>query len=150
MCDPHPSQKSFEVKDFCNKIGTTLNLLEQVTQWENRAELYVGLVKEAVRKEICLSNSPLVLQDYAAENRAAIMSLTARDLFQFQGGNLQTATFGEEGYISHLCQFAWYKWAYFYDDSSDASFPFLKAMIGRFLGPAKNEGNEMTRATDMT
>ena len=31
VCDPHPSQKSFEVKDFCNKLGTTLELLEQGT-----------------------------------------------------------------------------------------------------------------------
>ena len=82
MCDPHPSHKSFEVKDFCNKIGTTLKLLEQGTQWANRADLYVGLVKEAVRKDIRLSHSPLVLWDYAAERRAAIMSLMARDLLQ--------------------------------------------------------------------
>ena len=33
VCDPHPSQKSFEVKYFCNKIGTTLKLLEQFTKW---------------------------------------------------------------------------------------------------------------------
>ena len=31
VCDPHPSQKIFEVKAFCNKIGTTLKLLEQGT-----------------------------------------------------------------------------------------------------------------------
>ena len=57
--DPHPSQKSHEVKDFLNKIGTTLRLLEQNTQWANRAELYVGLVKEAVRKDMRSSGSPL-------------------------------------------------------------------------------------------
>ena len=27
VCDPHPSQKSFEVNNFCNKIRTTLKLL---------------------------------------------------------------------------------------------------------------------------
>ena len=27
VCDPHLSQKIFEVKDFCNKIGTTFKLL---------------------------------------------------------------------------------------------------------------------------
>ena len=48
VADPHPSQKSKEVKNFCNKIGTTLRLLEQSTQWANRAELYIGLMKEAV------------------------------------------------------------------------------------------------------
>ena len=40
VCDPHLSHNSFEVKDFCNKIWTTLKLLEQGTQWENRAELW--------------------------------------------------------------------------------------------------------------
>ena len=103
----------------------------------------MGLVKEAVRKNICLSHSPLVLWDYAAEHRAAIMYLTARYLFQIQGSNPHTATFGEEGDISHLCQFAWYAWVYFYDDSSAACFPFLKAMLSRVIGPAKNEGNDM-------
>ena len=84
------------MNDFCNKIGTTLSILEQGTQWANRAELYVVLVKEAVRKDIRLSHSPLVLWDYAAERRAATMFLTARDLFQLQGINPHTATFGEE------------------------------------------------------
>ena len=36
-------------------------------------------------------------------------------------------------------------WVYFYDDSSAARLPFLKAMLGKVLGPAKNEGNEMTQ-----
>ena len=103
--------------DFCNKIGTTLRLLEQKTQWANRAELYVGLMKEAVRKDIKLTGSPLVLWDYAAERRVAILSLTARDIFQLQGSNPYTATFGEEGDISNLCQFGWYEWVYFYGNS---------------------------------
>ena len=145
VCDPHPSQKSFEVKDFCNKIGTTLKLLEQGTQWANRSGISVGLVKEAVRKDIRLSHSPLVLWDYAAELRADIMSLTERDLFQLQGSNPHTATFGEEEDISHLFQFAWYEWVYFYDDSSAARFPFIKATLGRVLGPSKNKGNDMTK-----
>ena len=80
-----------------------------------------------------------------AELRAAIISLTARDLLQLQGSNPHTATFGEEGDILHLCQFTWYEWVYFYDYSSAAGFPFLKTMLGRVLGPAKNEGNEMTQ-----
>ena len=71
--------------DFCNKIGTTVRFLEQKTQWANCAELYVGLMNEAARKDIRLTGSPLVLWDYAAERRAAILSLTARDLFQLQG-----------------------------------------------------------------
>ena len=33
VADPHPLKKSREVKEFCNKIGTTLRLLEKKTQW---------------------------------------------------------------------------------------------------------------------
>ena len=41
---------SSEVKKFCNDIGTTLRALEEGTPWSNKAELYNGLIKEAVRK----------------------------------------------------------------------------------------------------
>ena len=91
------------------------------------------------------SGSPLVPWDYAAERRASIMCLTARDLFHLKGGNSYTATFGDDGDISNLCKFAWYEWVYFYDDSSFACFPFYKALLGRCIGPARNEGNEMTQ-----
>ena len=62
--------------------------MEQNTQWANRAELYVGLVKEDVSKGMRYSGSPLVLWDYAAERRAHIMRLTALDLFRFRGAIL--------------------------------------------------------------
>ena len=81
VCDPHPSQKSNNVKAFCNQIGTTLKLLEESTQWANRAELYVGLLKESTRKDLCAQHSPLVLWDYCAERRAMIYCLMARNLF---------------------------------------------------------------------
>ena len=38
-----------------------------------------------------------------------------------------------------------YESVYFYDNSSAATFPFLKAVLGRVLGPTKNEGNDMTQ-----
>ncbi len=67
VADPPKSQESKEVRDFCNKIGTTLCLLDQNTRWANRADLYVGLMKESIRKDMESSHSPLVLCDYCAE-----------------------------------------------------------------------------------
>ena len=96
-------KKLRDLKKFCNQIGTTLRILEQNTQWANQAEKYVGLLKEAVRKDMHEANLPLVLWDYFDERRAAILCLMARDLFQLQGSNPHTATFGEEGDISNLC-----------------------------------------------
>ena len=60
ITDPHPSQKSKEVKQFCHKIGTTLRLLEESTQWANKSELYIGLYKEAIQIDTLEANIPLV------------------------------------------------------------------------------------------
>ena len=88
-------------------------MLEGSTQWANRAELYVGLFKEAVRKDMLQENPPLVFWDYCAERRAAIANMTAKELFQLLGQTPHFATFGEEGDISNICQFGWYEWVYF-------------------------------------
>ena len=143
VCDAHPTQTKREVRDFLAQIGTTLRVLEANTQWANRAELYVGLLKEAIRKDMRDTNSPLVLWDYCLERRVLIFQVTAKKLFQLNGTNPHTATFGTEADISHLCQFGWYEWVYYRDQS--ASFPFPKECLGRCLGPAKNEGNAMAQ-----
>ena len=57
-------------------------MLEGSTQWANRAELYVGLFTEAVRKYMIQENSLLVFYDYCAERRAAITNMKAKALFQ--------------------------------------------------------------------
>ena len=71
---------SSEVKKFCNDIGTTLRALEEGTPWSNKAELYIGLIKEAVRKDMRESNSPLCLWDYCVERRARINNLLCGQL----------------------------------------------------------------------
>ena len=101
----HPSQKSKEVRQFCHKIGTTLRLLEESTQWANQSEIYIGLFKESIRKDTLEANTPLVFWDYCAERQAAITNMTANNLFQLQGQNSHTATYGEQGDIYNICQF---------------------------------------------
>ena len=41
-------EMSHDVRKFCNDIGTTIRALEEGTPWSNKAELYIGLHKEAV------------------------------------------------------------------------------------------------------
>ena len=40
-----------------------------------------------------------------------------------------------------MCQYKWYDWCYFRDQT--AAYPFPKEVLGRVLGPAFGEGNEM-------
>ena len=89
----------------------------------------------------CLALSVLVFWDFCAERRARINNLTAKNLFHLQGRNAHFTVMGEEGDISNLCQFNWYDWCYFHDGG--APFPITKQVLGRVLGPAKGQGNEM-------
>jgi hypothetical protein len=61
ICDATREQKSHDVRKFLGEIGTKLRVLEEGTPWANKAELYIGLIKEAVRKDMKASNRPLAL-----------------------------------------------------------------------------------------
>ena len=144
VVDPSGEQTSRLVRRFCNQIGTTLRILEESTQWANRAELYIGLLKTAVRRDMRESHSPLVLWDYCAQRRALIHNLTPRNLFQLENQTPHQITTGSEGDISNLCRFSWYDWCY-YREKATTIFPKQQEMLGRVLGPSKNEGNEMAQ-----
>ena len=82
IADMSGEQMSHDTRKFCNDIGTTLQALEEGTPWSNKAELYIGLLKEAVRKDMHQSNSPMSLWDYCVERRARINNLMAKDNFK--------------------------------------------------------------------
>jgi hypothetical protein len=141
--DMSGEQTSQPMHKFCHEIGTSLGVLEEGTRWANKAELYIGLIKEAVQKDMKESNCPLVLLDYCVERRARINNLTAKDVFKLRGMNAHTALTGDEGDISNLFQYRWYDWCYFREQKE--KFPFNCEVLGRISGPAKGEGNEMGR-----
>ena len=106
------AHNSQAVRKYCNEIGTTLRVLEENTPWSNKAELYMGIIKEAVQKDMKESNCPLVFWDYCMERRSCIYNLTAKDLFSLHGSNAHTSLTGDKGDISGICQFGWYEWCY--------------------------------------
>jgi hypothetical protein len=103
--DSGREQKSLAIRKLCVNMGTELRVLEEGTPWANRAELYIGLLKESVRKDMRESNSPLSFWDYCCERQARIHNLTAKDALRLHGTNLHTATLIEEGDISNICQY---------------------------------------------
>ena len=101
------------VRAFCHKIGTKLCILEERTHHADSAELYIGLLKEAVCKYLRYRHAHMKLWCYSDERRASISNITAKNLFQFQGQIPHSITLGEPADISNLYQFIWYKWCYF-------------------------------------
>ena len=141
ICDMSGEQTSQEVRKFLSDIGTTLRALEEGTPWANKAELYIGLLKESVRLNMKESHCPIAFWDFCIERRARINNLTARDTFNLQGQTPHSALFGKEGGISNICQYKWYDWCYFRDRT--ATYPFNRHILGRVLGPTVNAGNKM-------
>ena len=77
VSDMPREQVSQDVRQFCNTIGTTLRALEEGTPWSNKAELYIKLMKEAVRKDMKEANCPLLFWDYCLEQRVRFYNLTS-------------------------------------------------------------------------
>ena len=46
ISDSASEHNSHDMQKECNEIETTLRVLEDVTPWENKDGLYVGLIKE--------------------------------------------------------------------------------------------------------
>ena len=82
------------------------------------AELYIGLLKEAVQKDMHESDSPMSLWDYCVERWARINNLMVKGNFNLHGMTPHTATLAEEGNISSLCQFGWYEWCYYCEQTA--------------------------------
>ena len=72
-----------------------------------------------------------------------INTLTAKNAFRFHGSTPHTLTTGDEGDISNLCQYVWYEWCYFQDQTG--AFQNNKAVLDRVVGPARGAGNEMAQ-----
>ena len=143
VMDPSGEQTSAKAKKTMSDLGIQSQFLEESTQWANRAELYIGLLKQQIRKDMRKSQCPMVLWHYAAWRRSLINNLTPKTLFQCEGRSAHEITTGEQGDISNLL-FDWYDWVY-YREKSNVQFPFQVEKLGRCLGPTKNKGNTMSQ-----
>jgi hypothetical protein len=142
ISDPSGEQTSKEIKKIAREMDLTLKVLEESTQWANLAELYIGLIKEAIREDMRTSDCPIVFWDYCAERRALVNNLTAKKLPQLHGiSNAHTLTTGDVGDISNSCVHEFFGWCLYRDQGED--FPYQKKKLGKTLGPAKHVGNEM-------
>jgi hypothetical protein len=131
ICDTTREQKSADLRKFLNEIGTTLRILEEGTPWANKAELYIGLLKKAVRKDMKSSNCPLAFWDYCVERRARVHNVTSKDTFKLHGTNPHTDLTGEEGRYLEYLQYDWYDWCYYREQGED--FPSTRKYSDVYL-----------------
>ena len=67
ILDPERTQTLKGLDKVTKDMCCPLKFLERRTQWANLVELYIGLLKEAIRKDMKDFDSPLKFWDYCAE-----------------------------------------------------------------------------------
>ena len=78
------------------------------------------------------SNYPLALWYYCVERRERINKLLEKDMFKLNGMNAHTSLLGDAGDISNLCQYKWYDFCYFFEQTE--GFTLSREVIGQVLG----------------
>lgn len=135
IADGAKEQVRGESLKLCQQVGCEIRELEQGTPFSNRAERYVGILKEKVLMAMKQSNSPMKLWDYCVEWCAKVLSSTAHDHFQLDGTTPKSKLTGQPTDISNLCEFEWYEWVQF--RYANNQFPEPHEHLGRCLGPAQ-------------
>ena len=64
VADGAKKQVTEEALKLCHQVGYEIRELEQGTPYSNRAERYVGILKEKVLREMKRTKSPMELWDY--------------------------------------------------------------------------------------
>ena len=72
ILDAASEKTSKALRKYCSDIGTTLRYLEEGTSWANKAELFIGLIKDTVRKYMKESDWPLSFWGYCVQRRSRI------------------------------------------------------------------------------
>ena len=90
ICDWDSEQESHNLNKFLGNIVTTLRLLEEGTPWSDKAKLYIGIIKGAVRKDMKSSNFPLDFWDYCGQKWVHVHNMTSKDTFKLWGTNPHT------------------------------------------------------------
>lgn len=126
--------------DFARNVrrsGSRLWPIEPHTPKLNPAEVAIRQLKVLARLLSIREQSPQVLSDHLIELCASIRSSTASNHALSDGRTPRMMTTGDDDDISHLCEFHWFQWCWFYTPSKGDT---VKKHIGRWLGPAETVG----------
>jgi hypothetical protein len=115
---------------------------EPYSLWQQAAEGCIRELKRGVSCKMIKTGSPRVLWDHCIELEALIRSSTCNNFYMTNGKVPETIMTGSTADISHICEFGWYDWVMFRDNVP--TFPDVKLILGRYLGPATNVGSALT------
>ena len=119
-----------------------LKQTEPYSPWQNASEGANRELKRGSGRKMMKQRSPKKLWDDCLDLESYIRSNTAHDIFTLNAKVPETVMSGETSDISQFCEFEWYEWVYFRDQT--VSYPEDKLVLGRYLGPSIDVGPVLT------
>jgi hypothetical protein len=99
------------------KIDCHARQTELFSLWQQAAEGCIHELKWAVSHKMIKTGSPRVLWDHCIELEALIRSSTSNNIYMTNGKVPETIMTRSTANISHICEFGWYDWVMFRDNS---------------------------------
>ena len=90
--------------------GTIVRQNEPNTPCVNRAERYIGMLKQSVCNVPHDTNYPIHVRDYCAQHQTRMNNATACNLYQWESITPYQTIYHREPDISNICQFKFYDW----------------------------------------
>ena len=87
-------------------------------------------------------SSQVHVWDWSVKMAAHIRNHTALNIHELHGETPQTMLTGETADISHICEFAFYEWCWYYNKEPGG----MKKYLARWLGPSMEIGDVMCAA----
>ena len=133
---------SIDYKKRVRQAGCDFRTTEPYSPWQNTAEGTIRELKKDTARVMLRTGTPKRLWDDCLEHRAYIRSHTALNIYNLDGEVPETMMTGQTANIGPWCDFQWYQWIKYYDETS--SYPDDKMTLGRYLGPSPGIGSLLT------
>ncbi|GKY96005.1 hypothetical protein MPSEU_000561000 [Mayamaea pseudoterrestris] len=130
--------------DFLKKAraaGSHIHSTEPWTPNHQRCESTNHVLKRMYKRAMRKSNAPTRFWDDCYELQAAINSHMAHDKIVLDGHTPRSYLLGDTADISHIAEFAWYDWVWYWNPPKLDEDNYL---LGRYLGPSADVGQAMT------
>jgi hypothetical protein len=134
VCDGAKESKNSTFHKKCKEAGCGFSVTEPYSPWQNTCEREIREVKKGVARTLVGTKAPIRTWDRCMEWESAVRSLTALDIYQLNGRVPHALISGETPDISQHCEFGFWQWVMFRDNT--AHWPEPPLSLGKYLGPS--------------
>ena len=131
--------------DFRRKLCEAdchLRQTEPHSPWMNVTESCIRELKRGTSRKMLKTGSPKTLWDHCIELESLIRFSTCNTIYMTNGETPKTIMTGTTADISHICEFGWFDWVMFRDNTP--TYPDDQTILGHYLGPATDVGSALT------